>query len=426
MAESLIRRMIAPRTAKPTLSVIDKYCDFYRNLFSDVRSYEAFKGLHVGILSDIKRKTLPAIAKINGLENAQGLHHFLTKSPWEMEGLRKKRLEILLQVLKGREIWVIVDETGDPKKGNKTDYVSRQYLGRLGKIENGIVSVAIYGVIEGITFPILFEIFKPRKRLKEKEKYKTKPEIAGELIEKIVALGFRIKGVLSDSLYGESEENFLRKLEKLGLQYMVSIRSNHGVWLPHGARVRANRWRKFERIMSDEKKEIRYVREIIFGKRGRRTYWEITTDTETLPDNSTSFVMSNIPDLKYNNIGNIYGERTWIEYGFRQCKSELGWADFRLTHYPHIERWWEIICSAYLLITLMTSPFSSSSSEPLTPSSEILIQFCYQHPHWDKNNNWKSQLNNLHLLLLPWLCFNLILSWLEVFPIPQLSLGFPR
>jgi len=304
--------------------------------------------------------------------------------------------------------------------------VSRQYLGRLGKIENGIVSVVVYGVIEGIAFPILFEIFKPQKRLKEGEKYKSKPEIAGELIEKIIALGFRIKGILSDSLYGESEEKFLRKLEKLGLQYMVAIRSNHGVFLPRGARVRANRWRKFERIMSHEKQEIHYVREIIFGKKGKRTYWEVTTAPETLPDNSTSFVMSNIPDLKYKQVGNIYGERTWIEYGFRQCKSELGWADFRLTHYPHIERWWEIIFSAYLLITLMTSPFSSSSSEPPTPSQEILIQSCRQHPHWDESKNWKSGLNNLHLLLIPWLCFNLILYSLEVFPMPQLSLGFPR
>ncbi|MEM9543508.1 MAG: hypothetical protein AAGA60_28955 [Cyanobacteria bacterium P01_E01_bin.42] len=66
----------------------------------------------------------------------------------------------------------------------------------MGKIENGIVSVAVYEVIEGIAFPILFEIFKPRKKLKEGEKYKTKPEIAGKLVEEIVALDFRIKGVL--------------------------------------------------------------------------------------------------------------------------------------------------------------------------------------------------------------------------------------
>jgi len=340
--------------------------------------------------------------------------------------LRERRIERLIKALKGREIWVIIDETGEPKKGNKTDYVSRQYLGRLAKIESGIVSVVADGVLEGIGFPILFEIFKPKKRLKSGDKYKTKPEIAGELIEKIVELGFGIKGVLSDSLYGESEEKFISLLERLGLEYMVAIRRNHGVWLPPGARVRANRWRKFERIMSDEKKEIRYVREIIFGQRGKRTYWEVTTDPQTLPDNSTSFVMSNIPHLKYSNVGNIYGERTWVEYGFRPCKYELGWGDFRLTHYPHIERWWEMICTAYLLVTLMASPFISSASQPPTPSEEILIEASHQHPHWDSNKNGKSRLNNLRLLLLPLMCFNLILSWLEVFPIGHLSLGFPR
>lgn len=51
------------------------------------------------------------------------------------------RLELILQVLAGREIILIIDETGDKKKGSTTDYVKRQYIGNLGKIENGIVAV---------------------------------------------------------------------------------------------------------------------------------------------------------------------------------------------------------------------------------------------------------------------------------------------
>ena len=79
--------MVKPRQADSTLKLIDEYYRCYRNLFSEVRSLEAFTHLHAGIISDIKRKTLPAIAKIMGLENAQGLHHFLTKSPWEAQGV---------------------------------------------------------------------------------------------------------------------------------------------------------------------------------------------------------------------------------------------------------------------------------------------------------------------------------------------------
>lgn len=98
-------------------------------------------------MSEIKRKTLPAIAEIVGLENSQSLPHFLTESPWKVEAIREQRLQLILKCLRGRKIQLIIDETGDRKKGKKTDYVSRQYIGNLGKVENGIVAVTAYGLI---------------------------------------------------------------------------------------------------------------------------------------------------------------------------------------------------------------------------------------------------------------------------------------
>jgi len=86
--------MVKPREANSTLKLIDEYCRYYRNLFSEVRSFEAFTHLHAGIISDIKRKTLPAIAEIMGLENAQGLHHFLTQSPQGGSSLEKAKARI--------------------------------------------------------------------------------------------------------------------------------------------------------------------------------------------------------------------------------------------------------------------------------------------------------------------------------------------
>ena len=65
------------RDARPTVSVIDQYGDPYNDLFSDVRSYECFKYLHQGIISPIKRKSLPEIAKVVGINSSQSLHHFL-------------------------------------------------------------------------------------------------------------------------------------------------------------------------------------------------------------------------------------------------------------------------------------------------------------------------------------------------------------
>ncbi len=378
--------MVKPHPPQMTVKCLDTYCELYRDLFVEVRTYEAFKYLHLGIISDIKRKTLPAIAKSVGLKNEQGLLHFLTESPWKAEELEKRRLEVILKILEGKEIMVIIDETGDKKKGKTTDYVKRQYIGNLGKIESGIVSVNAYGYCEGMTFPLKFKVFKPKGRIQEEDKYKTKPEIAIEIIKELKEVGFKIKRVLADSLSGESHSNFISIIDNLGIEYAVAIRSNHGVWLPKEAKVRVNQWRKFEHIRWDGKKEIRYIREIIYGKRMKIRYWEITRDKENITKEKSWFVMTRIPQIKYKDVGDIYGVRTWVEYGFKQSKSELGWADFRVTHYEQIQKWWELIMSAYLMICLLSESFNST----VNPISRTF----QDHELFDKGKGWKYIINN--------------------------------
>lgn len=113
--------MVEPREAVCTVTFIDQYCAVYRDLFTDVRSFEAFKYLHLGMSSDLPRKSLPAIARAVGLASDQVLHHCLTESPWSVRVLQKRRLALILQQLKGRSITLVIDETGDRKKGKTTD-----------------------------------------------------------------------------------------------------------------------------------------------------------------------------------------------------------------------------------------------------------------------------------------------------------------
>lgn len=105
--------MVEPRQAVSTVTFIDNYCAVYRNLFVDVRSFEAFKYLHLGMISEISRKSLPAIARAVGLKNEQVLHHCLTESPWSVAALQERRLGLILQQLKGKAITLVIDETGD-------------------------------------------------------------------------------------------------------------------------------------------------------------------------------------------------------------------------------------------------------------------------------------------------------------------------
>lgn len=270
--------MSVARIARPTIRFVDEYCRLFEGLFPEVRSFEAFKLLHLGMVSEIKRKSLPAIARAVGLENHQNLHHFLTESPWRATQLRQRRLEIILKVVLGRRLILLIDETGDCKKGNSTDYVKRQYIGNVGKKENGIVAVTAYALVDGMILPLSFEVYKPRERLKAGDEYRSKPQIAAQMIRQLQAMGFRFELVLADSLYGESKTNFVDVLDELKLPYILAIRSNHGLWLPEDQEVYQQPWQTFERTFSNGTTEVRYMAEVIYGQRHRQQYWLLTTE----------------------------------------------------------------------------------------------------------------------------------------------------
>ncbi len=124
-------------------------------------------------------------------------------------------------------------------------------------------------------------------------------------------MGLKRELVLADSLYEESDVNFVSVLHIFNLNYLVAIHSNHGVWVLKGQNFCRNKLRKFEIIFSDNRRKTRYIREIIFGKRRQQQFWQITTDIETLSDNSTWYTIAYIPGVKSKEIGHLFGFRTW-------------------------------------------------------------------------------------------------------------------
>lgn len=424
--------MVTPqREASPTVGFIDNYCQAYQNLFSDVRNYEAFKLIHLGMLSEIPRKSLPKIARAVGRKESQGLNHFLSESHWNVKKVREIRLWLTKLFIGEREVTLCLDETGDAKKGKTTDYVARQYIGNLGKTKNGIVSVNAYAVVEGITYPLLFKIFKPKKCLKAEDTYKTKPQLAIEIIKELQKWDFNISLVLADSLYGESGD-VITILEQLNLEYIVAIRSNHKVWMFGRERKRYNRWKAYQQKLSRKKSETRYIREIIFGKRKHIRFYQISKKEDKNPDpKDTWFIMTNKQGKIATTIASEYSLRNWIEYAFKQVKNELGWADFRVTDYHSIERWWELVMSSYLLVSIQANYFqletivSHSDSQVSTLKSVSSKPFSH-HPWWETGHTWKSSLNNLRLIIQPLIFWHLITPWLSVFPNQDIQLGLSK
>jgi hypothetical protein len=125
----------------------------------------------------------------------------------------------------------------------------------------------------------------------------------------------------------------------------------------------------------------------------------------------------------------------WIEYGFKHVKDDLGWADYRVTDAASIERWWELVMSAYTLVSLQSTDFAAlghvtppaatasaapTTTEPATaePRPTALLE---AHPACDTGTGWKHQLNNLRLLLQPYVCTGLLLPWLHLLSPPHIQ-----
>jgi SRSO17 transposase len=415
--------MTRVRKSAPTVAFVDQYCAQYRPLFANVRHFEQFTQLHLGLLAETKRKSLPRLAKTAQGEH-QALHHFLANAEWSVEEVRSRRLELLRKAVGDQAIIVCLDETGDRKKGKTTDYTAPQYIGNLHGTANGVVSVNAYGVLGTTTFPLTFRFFKPKSRLKEGEVYKSKPLLAVKLLEELCRRGFHLSVVLADSMYGESGD-VTRALDRLKLPYVVAIRSNHPVWtFPgfSGERKRYTRWRAYERTFADGSSEQRFLREIVFGRRTPTRYYQLTTDPVRQPEETTWYLKTNLAGKIERSVGNTFGLRTWIEYGFKQAKDELGWADYRLTDAQSIERWWELVMSAYTLVSLQSLALLASAAIQQSPPAASLASVT-AHPLWAGDAGWKHQLNNLRLLLQPYVCAALLLPWLRLFDLPHLERG---
>lgn len=76
---TLYGAMTKARTITPTVTFVDEYCALFQDLFPDVRSFEQFKFLHLGMLADLPRKSLPAIAKAVGQTKPSGAAPFLDR-----------------------------------------------------------------------------------------------------------------------------------------------------------------------------------------------------------------------------------------------------------------------------------------------------------------------------------------------------------
>src|SRR3989337_1479336 len=191
----------------PAPGPLEDYVVHFDDLFGTLAQRQAFRRYLEGLLlPDERNKTLTALANTEPVvgaqrKEAQGLQWFLSESSWNPEELNRRRMDLMLEdpkrAPKGSGV-LVIDETGDRKDGKATANVGKQYLGGIGKIDNGVVSVSRLWVDEGVWCPLEVEPYPPAHRFeggKNDPAFRTKPKIAMELVERAVERGIPCRAV---------------------------------------------------------------------------------------------------------------------------------------------------------------------------------------------------------------------------------------
>jgi SRSO17 transposase len=255
------------------------------------------------------------------------------------------------------DIVLVIDESGDKKRGNNTDYVVKQYLRKFEKIENGIVALTAYAIINEIYYPLIFKVFKPQEALQDQDIYKTKLELKIEIIEELKELGFNIRLILTDTLINEVEL-ISEVLNNLNLKYILALRSNLQDLLEteFTQKLYNLNWETYKCDRYSHPGTVKYINSSIDSQSKSIKYYKFERDYCLEADNTDIYYLKTNSSEEAKN---IIIETDWIEYlleyKFKEAKDKLGWADFRFTNYHSIERWWEIVMSAQLLQTIQSS-----------------------------------------------------------------------
>jgi SRSO17 transposase len=170
-------------------------------------------------------------------KTVQGLQWFLTESSWDHERVNQRRVQLLLDdpATAPHERGVLVlDDTGDRKAGRHTAHVARQWLGSLGKTDNGIVAVTSLWADERVYWPVDVVPYTPASRLakgKRDPAFRTKPQLAAELVSAAKQAQIPFRAVVADCFYGDND-GFTEALGRAGVAYVLAVKPRKGVWAP--------------------------------------------------------------------------------------------------------------------------------------------------------------------------------------------------
>lgn len=355
-----------------------EFCDSYREFFCAARHNVSGKArcYLAGLLMKSPRKNMERMEEYVADYDYEGQQQFLSASPWACGPVLERIGRDVDAEVGGPEAALVIDESAFAKKGHKSVGVARQWNGRLGKVENSQVGV-FAGLANGTRCGLVnVRLYLPKSWTEdpdrcrdagipsEERRYRTKPELALELVDAAVAQGLRFGWVRVDSGYGDNPE-FLRAMEARGLVFLADVHRDQRLYprdpqlyLP---RREAPVGRKFQKLRS----RIEAVEIGAFFQGLPRKAWHGLTVRSTTKGplriealrrrvwlwdgkeeqahawwalciripatGETKWVLSNAsPKTTLRRLVSQHAVRFWIERTFQDAKTSVGMADYQV------------------------------------------------------------------------------------------------
>jgi SRSO17 transposase len=193
-------------------------------------------------LMQARRRNIERIRDAVPESDEQALQHFISNSPWDERAVLDQVARDANAVLGGTdESFLLIDESGFPKKGRESVGVGRQWCGRLGKVDN--CQTAVFASLGQGSLATLIDtaLFLPEAWTRdqarmnkvgvpqEAQTYRTKHELALDLIERALGNGVQFSWIGFDGFYGENGQ-LLRMIEGAGLTFMADVHRDQRVW----------------------------------------------------------------------------------------------------------------------------------------------------------------------------------------------------
>ena len=374
------------------------YCKVYQSYF-DVFSRNVSKqatNYLAGLLMKAPRKNMERMEEYVKDFNYQSQQQFITDSPWNHTALQERITKDVNNLLGSSESVFCIDDSSNTKKGKCSVGVARQWNGRIGKTDNCQVGVFSSLVKEHNGSLVDYRLYLPQEWIDDEHRcnkakipiqarvFKTKPELALEMLDSALKREVQFGWVAADGFYGNIP-SFARGLNSRNVRFMLDIHSDQTTYhtdpdpyLPRRKKLIGPKFKKLcsrsegvqvksllPAIELDAWKTVT-VRESTKGtvlidgwrkrvwlwdgveKDGRQWWLVITKEKES--EKIKYFVSNADESVSLETLVRVHAQRFWIERCFQDAKTSVGMADYQVRLW---NAWQHHMCLVLLAMLFM-------------------------------------------------------------------------